>query len=138
MRVYFARAVNGCDWQEVQSARDGVLRLFSEHGLEVINEFSNGYDSAEDLVEGQIANIRRCDILIADLSIPDHPYLGCIGEVIYAHQFGKPVYVVYGNYDRLLKRPWLTYHTSGMFRTYGELFQFLERGQDPARDPPSI
>lgn len=91
MLVYYARAVDSRDWDEVQSERSRVVQLFSEHGMEIINQFSDGYEDDKELVESQIANIRRCDILVADLSIPNHPYLGCIGEVIYAHQFGKRV-----------------------------------------------
>jgi len=126
MLVYYARAVDSRDWDEVQSERSRVVQLFSEHGMEIINQFSDGYEDDKELVESQIANIRRCDILVADLSIPNHPYLGCIGEVIYAHRFGKRVYVIYGDYEHLPDRPWMSYHTDGFFRTYYEFISFID------------
>jgi len=126
MLVYYARAVDSRDWDEVQSERSRVVQLFSEHGMEIINQFSDGYEDDKELVESQIANIRRCDILVADLSIPNHPYLGCIGEVIYAHRFGKRVYVIYGDYEHLPDRPWMSYHTDGFFRTYDEFISFID------------
>ena len=125
MKVYYARAVDSRDWDEVQSCRDKVIDLFSEHGHEVINDFSDGYVSDKELVESQLANIRRCDILVADLSIVNHPYVGCIGEIIYAHQMGKKVYVVYGEHTHLLKRPWLTYHVDKFYKTYSELIESI-------------
>ena len=126
MFVYYARAVDSRDWSEVQSVRSKIVELFSAHGLEVINDFSDGFDSDKELVESQLANLRRADILVADLSIPNHPYVGCIGEVIYAHQFGKPVYVIYGEHTHLLNRPWLTYHVDRFFRTYEEFIEFIQ------------
>lgn len=85
MLVYYARAVDSCDWGAVQSERSRVIGILSAHGMEVINDFSDGFTSDKELVESQLTNLRKCDILIADLSIPDHPYIGCIGEIIYAH-----------------------------------------------------
>ncbi len=126
MRVYYARAVDNRDWSEVQSSRAKVVDLFAEHGLDIFNDFSDGFDSDKELVEGQLANVRICDILVADLSIPNHPYIGCIGEIIYAHQYGKPVYVIYGEHTHLLDRPWLTYHVDRFFRTYEEFIGFID------------
>jgi hypothetical protein len=126
MLVYYARAVDSCDWNEVQASRQRVVDCFAQRGMEVINDFSNGFDSDKELVESQIANIRRCDILVAQLTIPNHPYVGCIGEIIYAHQMGKRVYVVYGENAHIRERPWLSYHTDGFFRTFEELFRELE------------
>ncbi len=102
-----------------------VMGLFSAHGMQIINDFSDGFETDAGLVESQLANIRRCDILVADLSIPEHPYIGCIGEIIYAHQFGKKVYVIYGGCDRLKNRPWLSYHVDGFFKTYDEFIESI-------------
>lgn len=124
-KVYYARAVDSRDHDEVDSCRKRMIDRFSEVGCEVINDFSYGFTSDKELVESQTANIKRCDILAADLSIPFHPYIGCIGEIIYAHQFGKRVYVVYGEYDHLLNRPWLTYHVDRFFKTVDDLMEFL-------------
>ncbi|MBQ7621247.1 MAG: hypothetical protein IJV47_06370 [Candidatus Methanomethylophilaceae archaeon] len=125
MLVYYARAVDSRDWDEVQSERSRVIGILSAHGMEVINDFSDGFTSDKELVESQLSNLRKCDILIADLSIPDHPYIGCIGEIIYAHQFGKRVYVIYGDCDKILKRPWLSYHVDGFFKSYEELLDYI-------------
>ena len=126
MLVYYARAVDRCDWADVQSSRDSIVAAFAQRGMRIINQFSDGFDSDRELVESQIANIEKCDIMVAELTIPDHPYVGCIGEIIYAHQMGKRVYVVYGGYDYITQRPWMSYHVDGFFRTYDELFSFLE------------
>ena len=126
MLVYYARAVDSCDWNEVQASRQRVVDCFAQRGMEVINDFSDGFDSDKELVESQIANIRRCDILVAQLTIPNHPYVGCIGEIIYAHQMGKRVYVVYGENAHIRDRPWLSYHADGFFRTFQDLFRELE------------
>ena len=125
MLVYYARAVDSRDWDEVQSERSRVIGILSAHGMEVINDFSDGFTSDKELVESQLSNLRKCDILIADLSIPDYPYIGCIGEIIYAHQFGKRVYVIYGDCDKILKRPWLSYHVDGFFKGYEELLDYI-------------
>jgi len=124
-KVYFARAVDNRDRSEVASSRQRIADSFAAIGCEVINDFSFGFKTDAELVESQIANIKRCDILTADLSIPNHPYIGSIGEIIYAHQLGKTVYVVYGEYDHLLDRPWLTYHVDRFFKTFDELFVYL-------------
>ena len=125
MLVYYARAVDSRDWDEVQSERSRAIGILSAHGMEVINDFSDGFTSDKELVESQLSNLRKCDILIADLSIPDHPYIGCIGEIIYAHQFGKRGYVMYGDCDRLKNRPWLSYHVDGFFKTYDEFIESI-------------
>jgi len=124
-KVYFARAVDNRDRSEVASSRQQAVYAFASIGCEVINDFSFGFKDDKELVESQLANIKRCDILVADLSIPNHPYIGSIGEIIYAHQLGKKVYVVYGEYDHLLDRPWLTYHVDGFFKTSDELMRML-------------
>ena len=127
MRVYYARAVDSCDWDEVQARRNQVVDAFSSIGMEVINEFSGGFDTDKELVESQVSNIKRCDILVAELTIPRHPYVGCIGEIIYAHQFGKKVYVVYGENEHIRHRPWLSYHTDAFFKTFDDLFSHLKK-----------
>ncbi len=124
-KVYFARAVDNRDRSEVASSRQRMVDAFASIGCEVINDFSYGYKDDKDLVESQLANIKKCDILAADLSIPNHPYIGSIGEIIYAHQLGKSVYVIYGDYEHLLERPWLTYHVDRFFRTSDDLLAFL-------------
>lgn len=76
---------------------------------EIAHEDSNTTDT--EIVQKCLETIKKCKLLIFDCSEENWNYIGCIFEVVYAHQLGIPIFTYTGqttNYNR----PWLRYHSS--------------------------
>ena len=127
-KVFLSRAVDNLNFDSVTKEAGIISRKLDAIGYTVINSYYplDVIDDSEvcKVVDSEIAMISNCDILVADLSIPNHPYIGCIGEIIYAYQFHKPIYVIVGNSNND-KRLWLKYHATAFFKSIDDLIHFL-------------
>ena len=136
--VYFARAMDGLSkpdilahYAKVDKVLTGVgLRLVNPHQGEIsLYDPGSGSDANKEgriIVEEDLGRLRQADILLVDLSIPGHNYIGCICEIVYAWLWQKPV-VVYvgdsGNESRL----WLRQHATHICSTFGEALDYIEQ-----------
>jgi hypothetical protein len=75
--------------------------------------FERGYfrelDFNRMLVECEKRYMESCDLLLADLSIIGHQYVGALMEIAHAHNIGTPVIAFVGNYP-IGSRLWLKAH----------------------------
>ena len=101
-RVYLA----GPPYAEEYRRR--ATRLLEERGCEPVDpmrrDFRGRTEGRErELVEGDLADIDRCDAVLADFSRPDE---GTAMEAWYAHRLGKPVVAYTGGTP---PHPWTVY-----------------------------
>lgn len=137
-KVYFARAMDGLSRSEILLHYEQVNRALTEAGLRLVNlprSEDSFFDGESDLgpdqevrkiVEQGLRKLRQADVLIADLSIPGHNYIGCICEIVYAHLWQKKVVVFTGDSGNET-RPWLRYHTTHLCSTFDEAINHVMR-----------
>jgi nucleoside 2-deoxyribosyltransferase len=74
-------------------------------------------EDAKDIVERDVETIRNCDGLVAVLTRDQ--MIGTTMEIAYAHQMGKPVYIV--DTAGLGKHPWISYHATAVVESLLQL-----------------
>lgn len=98
MKIYFAGAIRGGRQKVHDYAK--MVEQFEKYGGKVLTkhvadpELSiNGEDlSLKEIYERDIAWLRECDIVFADITIAS---LGVGYEIAYAEKLGKKIYAVY-------------------------------------------
>ena len=75
----------------------------------------------EHIVETDKAMIDRSDIILAEMSKVNIPYVGTSMEIHYAWERGKEI-VVWGG----PRGYWIRYHAAKIFMNLGEALQYLE------------
>lgn len=128
-KVFLSQPVDLIPFETLQKRTNLLKSNFNDIGYDIINSFEKvGNRISENdicnLVESQIDKIKTCDFVVADLSIPNFMYVGCIGEIIYAHILGKKVYVITGDTGNE-QRLWLKYHVTKFFKTFEDVISFL-------------
>jgi len=109
-RVYYCRAMDGLNREEIKNEYDDVQKKLEETGHILVNPYEindhnlleiNKYN-ARIIVKGNKEKITAADCVIVNLSNPDYRYVGCIGEMIYAKTKGCFVITIIGetNYDK--------------------------------------
>jgi nucleoside 2-deoxyribosyltransferase len=73
-----------------------------------------------EIVEKGLALLKKCDFMVFDCSVENWNYIGCIFEMAYAYQMGKPI-IVYTGTTTNDKRPWLRYHATRIVVTQNHL-----------------
>jgi 2'-deoxynucleoside 5'-phosphate N-hydrolase len=94
MNIYFACSITG--GREFESLYQAIVRALEEAGHQVLTAHLAGSDATsveallppEEVYERDVAWIRACDALIAEVSVPSH---GVGYEIGYALGIGKPV-----------------------------------------------
>ena len=98
MNIYFACSITG--GREFELVYQSIVRALTEAGHEVPTAHlaETGITSVEagihpnDVYERDVAWIRACDVLIAEVSVPSH---GVGYEIGFALGIGKPVLALY-------------------------------------------
>ena len=98
MNIYFACSITG--GREFESVYQSIVRALTEAGHEVPTAHlaESGVTAVEavidpfDVYARDVAWIRNCDVLIAEVSIPSH---GVGYEIGFALGLGKPVLALY-------------------------------------------
>ena len=124
--VYVAMAVDGRDERDGARRRALVAGLLSGAGARVVNDDApvTAGLSAAAVVEGNLRDIMKADVVVVLLDDPAHRYVGCIGEMVYAKAMGKTVYVLDGA-GVYSGRPWIEYHADRVFRGWAEMLDAL-------------
>lgn len=97
MNIYFACSITG--GREFESVYQAVVRALQEGGHQVLTAHLAGSDAValeallppDEVYERDVAWIRTCGALIAEVSVPSH---GVGYEIGYALGIGKPVLVL--------------------------------------------
>jgi hypothetical protein len=115
VRIYVARPVDDLDRSGINGFVQRARRDFSSPRFEVIDPMLIGdIDQREDssyagVVDKQLQLLHSCDIILVDMSLPNHTYIGCIAEMVYAHIWQLST-VIYVGSNRMFHRPWLRFH----------------------------
>jgi nucleoside 2-deoxyribosyltransferase len=102
MRVYLAGPPASDDYRKRASS------LVRNAGWEPVDPFRRDYrgrtaGKEAEIVEGDLEDIRSCEALLADFTVPDE---GTAMEVWYAHSLGKRVVAYTGEAE---VHPWTVY-----------------------------
>jgi diadenosine tetraphosphate (Ap4A) HIT family hydrolase len=81
--------------------------------------YSGGYA----LVDGNLQWLRRSDALLVDMRLADWTYIGCVCELVYAHQWRIPAVVMTD--PKTAEREWLRYHATRRVQTLPEAVDAL-------------
>lgn len=106
MNIYFACSITG--GREFESVYQAIVHALAEEGHEVPTAHlaESGVGAAEAVIhprevyERDVAWIRACDVLIAEVSVPSH---GVGYEIGFALGAGKPVLALYQEGRRVSK-----------------------------------
>ncbi len=113
MTVYLAGPIFGCDDAECRQWRDQAKHLLGG-SIKTLNPMRRDYrgredDAAGEIVRGDLADIKECDVVLANVS---RPSWGTAMEIAIASRAGKPVFA-FGASDPI--SPWLTHHCECIF-----------------------
>jgi nucleoside 2-deoxyribosyltransferase len=106
MNIYFACSITG--GREFESVYQSIVRVLMEdgHGVPTAHLAESGVVMREAIITPQevyardIAWIRACDVLIAEVSVPSH---GVGYEIGFSLSLGKPVLALYQNGRKVSK-----------------------------------
>lgn len=121
MRVYLAGPIFQCSDAEAKDWRFTVASRRPQHVY--LDPMSRDYrgredDCAAEIVEGDKADIRSCDTVIANIAVPS---AGTLMEVLYAYEQAKRVIaVVPGRVS-----PWIRYHATEVVPSLEEAIRLL-------------
>ncbi len=144
--VYLAHSIENRSVAEVHRSIDHVRRELARYGchhplvsmFEVFEArlFGQGYfrhhNFEKMLVACETRYMAACDLVLADLSIPGHQYVGALMEIAYAHEMGLPVVAVVGD-SRIGERLWLKAHCDLIVPTFADAVPFIQARLGPRR-----
>jgi hypothetical protein len=118
--VYFSRAVDGIPIESTLALAKEVAAELRAAGLTMIdplgvNRLTNSKTKSAEMVRSDLRLLGDATAVLADMSIPDRNYIGCVCELVYAH-FGEKPAVVYTGESGYERRPWLQYHATRIFK----------------------
>lgn len=127
IRVFLAGPIHG--FEDRQEYRTLLADMLEKAGCEVVNPWQRGKmiyrggvepGRLKTLVEGDLKDIDRCDILLAYM-----PTLsaGVCMELFYAKRSGKKTVAICGIEN---PSPWIVVHVDHMFKSIEEFKQSLE------------
>lgn len=109
-----SRPIDDRDSSEIYDIISRAKLDFRNPRFEVIDPTSIPYGAQREnparLVDAQLKLLKTCDIILVDMSLPNHTYIGCIAELVYAHSYNLCSVVFVGS-NRISHRPWLRYHS---------------------------
>ena len=131
--VYYCRAMDGLPTEEILKEYRSVEEALRKNGRVLVNPFEKdshslemNKDNANMIIHENMKNISRSDCVIVNLSIPNHFYVGCIGEMTHAKMKGCFVITVVG--DSGADKHFYTLHCSDVVvKTLDEAFGVLRK-----------
>ena len=139
--VYIARAVDNRPEPDFRRDGERLAAKIAMAGFTPIDPVLTPFPGFEernllqkyDRVLSDLEWIRRSDALVADMAIPDWPYVGCICELVYARWYGVPTIVITGDNQMLGERVWLRYHADFVDTDEDNAIEFLRKLPPGAR-----
>jgi nucleoside 2-deoxyribosyltransferase len=121
MRVYLAGPPPSDEY------RARAAELVRDAGWTPVNPFRRDFRGRTEgreaeIVEGDLEDIRSCDVMLADFSVPDE---GTSMEAWYAHGLGKRVVAYTGG---RIPHPWTAYVASAICDALDEAVAALRTG----------
>lgn len=132
MKVYYCSAMDGIDFDIISKEYSYVKKLLERDRHQLVNDFNQSnyerlpltVENSKTVVHNNIAHIASSDVVLINLSIPNHSYVGCIGEMIYAKQMGIRVIAIVGESGND-KHFWTLYHCDYITNSLEEAMDLL-------------
>ena len=103
LSIYFARAMDAIDVNDIKAADEKYERLLRPINITIVNPYKekerNPVEDGSSVARDDLRLLMESDIVLADLSIPDYQYVGCIFEIVHAANNNIPVVLVEGERD---------------------------------------
>ena len=114
------------EYRNVESIlRNNGQALVNTYELEGHNLLEINKENAEIVGYENLKNISQSDCVIVNLSIPNHLYVGCIGEMVCAKIKGCFVITVVGD-SSASKRMWTLLNSDIVVKTLDEACDFIK------------
>lgn len=127
LAVYLAGSVNGHhSWEAVTRWRLYAAEVLEAAGYYVLDPVRDRgpEDTTKDIVERDLWDIGRTDILLVEMDHPDRAYIGTAMEIRYAWERKKEI-ILWGNANR--DSHWLKYHATAWFGSLEEALEYLKQ-----------
>ena len=131
MKVYLAGA-GGLGVEYAEGWRKEVDECFNTINPFRSNKLRKAYNAGSyqgekhftpnEIVMRDLSDIRRCDVVLAEMRSESYNYIGTSSEIFYANSIGKPV--VLWTTDKYNNHPWLVHACVKIFT--GELEEVLD------------
>ena len=124
--VFLSHRIDFLSVERAQSIARQYRILLADASIEIVSMSDDLTQEREtgatdqEIVEKCLSSLRKCDLLIFDCSLEHWNYVGCIFEVVYAHQQQKPIFIYTGN-SSIIHRPWLRHHSTFITNSKEEL-----------------
>lgn len=121
-RIYLARPIDGRSQTSIYEILDRAEREFQRPRFEIVDPVAK-YDLRDRndhvyVVATELEILRSCNIILIDMSLANHTYIGCVAELIYAHLWNLITVVYVGSNSALTQRPWLRFHADHIDTTW--------------------
>ena len=131
-RIYVSRPIDGRDSSEIYDIINRARNDFPSPSFEVIDPtsipFGRARQNHNQMVPAQLDLMRTCDVILADMSLPNHTYIGCVAELVYARSYSLYSVVFVGS-NRIGHRPWLQHHADQIETSWEGVVQCIH-GRD--------
>lgn len=126
--VYLAGSVNGHKtWTKAMNWRLHATEVLESIGYEVFNPLRGRKpedQDSRDIVERDLQDIAKSDILLVEMDHEDKAYIGTAMEIRYAWERGKEI-IIWGQANR--DSHWLKYHVSMWFNDLEQAIDYLRK-----------
>ena len=120
--AYLAGPIDNCTDEECTGWRIKLAEDLAALGIEVrdpTHQMASKIGNVEKIVRGDKQSILESDIVIAYTPFPS---VGTSMEILFAYERNRKVYVVT---ERENLSPWIIYHATKIFRSFGGLVEWL-------------
>lgn len=123
MTIYLCGPINGCTDSECKDWREAAKTALPE--CEFLDPMRRDYrgredECAEEIVEGDIADIDASDLLLVNAPSPSW---GTAMEVFYAYRTSKTVAMVCPQEAKI--SPWQRFHSHHIFHSFEDAISFI-------------
>lgn len=132
-KIFFAYGMDDLTGKEIFDGTKKITALLRELNFDItsgrkndalVQENCSLKEASKIIVEKDLDDLKKCDVLLVDYSIPDRNYVGCTFEMAYAY-FWKKVIIVYVGDSGNEKRMFLQYHANHICKNLEELRDIL-------------
>jgi SAM-dependent methyltransferase len=126
LKVFYARAIDGIDTDDICHDQDNVTGSLEINGFSLVNPYKTSAISSEDIIERNSHLLKQSDVLLANLSREDYNYVGAIYEIVEAALWHLPI-VVYLGQSQLLQRKYLHRYSAFLCDSLDDALLYLSR-----------
>lgn len=146
IQIYFAHAIEERERTDIEAEIANARFRLEDAGVNVL--VASMYEALEEvfdedlpldgankdelLVQCELQFLRASDLLVVDLRNPDWQYVGCLMEIVYAHQAGIPVLAVTGE-STIAERLWLRTHVTACVPDFDNVIEWVRDNEATLR-----